>query len=105
MKEKSGFTGKLKFDFNESNCLEIYQDKWYRVTPSMFRSFNGKRRILNIKDINNAFYEEYTGDVYLYNTNIKYTGDLPGFIYPKGFDINTKNQRYGQRKGNSKIPK
>jgi hypothetical protein len=63
MKEKTGNIEKIKYDFDTARNLEIFLPNlngWYRVTSREFRSFNGKRRIQNIK---------YKGPVYLYNTN------------------------------------
>ena len=53
MAEKKGNTVKLKYDFPTQLCCEIYQESlgaYYRVTCNEFRSFGGKRRILNIDD-------------------------------------------------------
>ena len=61
--EKTGNTEKIKYDFETAANLEIFMPNlkdWYRVTSREFRAFNGKRRINNI---------EYSGAVYLYNTN------------------------------------
>lgn len=73
MGEKRGNTAKLVYDFNTARCCEIEykQDKWNRVTAREFRSFDGNRRILNVDDPNNVFYEEYLGPVYLFDTNKK----------------------------------
>lgn len=61
MAEKRGQTGKLKYDFNTVDNLEVQLDEtWYRVTPRDFRSFNAPRRINKIK---------YEGPVYLWGTN------------------------------------
>ena len=63
--EKTGFTEKMEFLFNEAKCLEIYMtglSRWHRVTPTDFRSFDGKRRIQG---------EEYEGPLYAYGTNRK----------------------------------
>ena len=63
--EKTGFTEKMEFLFNEARCLEIYMpglSRWHRVTPTDFRSFDGKRRIQG---------EEYEGPLYAYGTNKK----------------------------------
>ena len=40
MAEKKGLTEKLRFNFNESRCLEVEYnpDKWARVTAETFRS-------------------------------------------------------------------
>ena len=36
MAEKKGFTGKIKYDFNEARCCEIEyrQDKWKSTTKN-----------------------------------------------------------------------
>ena len=63
--EKTGFTEKMEFLFNEARCLEIYMpglSRWHRVTPTDFRSFDGKRRIQGKK---------YEGPLYAYETNRK----------------------------------
>ena len=74
MTEKRGQTEKMRFDFNESRCCEIWFDgleRYGRVTAREFRSFGGKRRILNVDDRYNAFYEDYEGPVYWFGTNKK----------------------------------
>jgi hypothetical protein len=61
--EKTGNTEKIKYDFETAANLEVFMpnlNDWYRVTSREFRAFTGKRRINNI---------EYSGEVYLYNTN------------------------------------
>ena len=63
--EKTGYTEKMEFLFNEARCLEIYMpglSRLHRVTPTDFRSFDGKRRIQG---------EEYKGPLYAYGTNRK----------------------------------
>ena len=63
--EKTGYTEKMEFLFNESKNLEIFLpnlNNWYRVTPMDFRSFDGKRRIQG---------KEYEGPLYAYGTNKK----------------------------------
>ena len=47
MAEKTGHLEKIVFDFNTAGVLEISSDneKWYRVTASRFRSWDGPRRI------------------------------------------------------------
>ena len=60
--EKTGYTEKMEFLFNESKNLEIFLpnlNNWYRVTPTDFRSFDGKRRIQG---------KEYEGPLYAYGT-------------------------------------
>ena len=61
--EKTGYTEKMEFLFNESKNLEIFLpnlNNWYRVTPTDFRSFDGKRRIQG---------KEYEGPLYAYGSN------------------------------------
>lgn len=61
--EKTGNTEKIKYDFETAANLEVFMphlNDWYRVTSREFRAFTGKRRINGI---------EYSGTVYLYNTN------------------------------------
>jgi len=71
MAEKRGDLIKLTYDFNSVRCCEVSFDgkKWARVTAREFRSFNGKRRILNVDNPNKAYYEEYLGPIYYYGTN------------------------------------
>jgi len=71
MAEKRGDLIKLTYDFNSGLCCEVSFDgeKWARVTAREFRSFNGKRRILNVDNPNKAYYEEYLGPIYYYGTN------------------------------------
>jgi|TARA_R110000782_G_scaffold87008_6_gene168477 hypothetical protein len=63
MNEKTGNTDKPEYLFNEAKCLEIYMPglgRWHRVTPTDFRSFDGKRRLQG---------ELYEGPLYAYGTN------------------------------------
>jgi hypothetical protein len=71
MAEKPGDLNKLTYEFNSARCCEVSFDgeKWARVTAREFRSFNGKRRILNVDTPNKAYYEEYLGPIYYYGTN------------------------------------
>ena len=65
MAEKTGFVEKMEYLFNEAKHLEVYipnLKNWYRVTPTDFRSWDGKRRIQG---------EEYEGPLYAYGTNRK----------------------------------
>ena len=74
MSEKKGNTVKLVYDFNEARSCEIYSEglkRYGRVTAREFRSFGGKRRILNVDDRDNVFYEDYDGPVYWFGTNKK----------------------------------
>lgn len=71
MAEKRGNTIKLIYDFNDAWSCEVYLehiDKWARITPREFRSYVGKRRILNVS-VEPCRYEEYTGPLYYYGTN------------------------------------
>jgi hypothetical protein len=67
---KKGQTGKLIFDFDVSCCLEVELStkQWARATAEEFRSWGGKRRILNKKTLE---YQIYEGPVYLYYDNKK----------------------------------
>ena len=52
MSEKTGHTVKIKYDFPEHLCCEVYVpnlEDWFRVTPNEFRSWVGQRRILRLK--------------------------------------------------------
>jgi hypothetical protein len=71
MAEKRGNTVKIQYDFPTQLCLEVnfIDEKWARVTPRDFRSFGGKRRILNISNPKNVHHEEYNGPIYFYETN------------------------------------
>ena len=53
MSEKKGNTVKLKYDFPSQRCCEVYipnLEDWYRVTPKVFRSWCGQRRILHLEE-------------------------------------------------------
>jgi hypothetical protein len=71
MAEKRGDLIKLTYEFNYGWCCEVSFDgeRWARVTAREFRSFNGKRRILNVANPNKPYYEEYNGPIYYYGTN------------------------------------
>ena len=101
MSEKKGFTGKMKYDFDTSKCCEIEwaSERWGRVTSREFRSFHGNRRILNVSDSNNPFYEEYNGPVYFYGTNTKVPKDqlCKGYNYPNGVDHREQYRVTGNR--------
>jgi hypothetical protein len=90
MSEKKGFTGKMKYDFDTSKCCEIEwkPGRWGRVTSREFRSFNGNRRILNVSDPSNSFYEYYEGPIYFYGTNNKVPENelCEGYNYSGGVD-------------------
>ncbi len=65
MSEKTGEIEKMEYLFNEAKHLEIYMpglSRWHRVTPTDFRSFDGKRRLQG---------QEYKGPLYAYGTNRK----------------------------------
>lgn len=67
---KTGHLEKIKYDFNTASCTEVEsKGVFYRTTANEFRSWGGRRRILNIKDENNPIYEEYIGPVYYYGSN------------------------------------
>jgi len=71
MSEKRGNTIKLLYEFPEVRACEIYLesiDKWVRITPREFRSYVGKRRILN-PEFEEDVYDEYEGPVYYFGTN------------------------------------
>jgi hypothetical protein len=91
--EKKGSTEKLRYDFNESRCCEIWIDKlnrYTRVTAREFRSFGGKRRILYLDWKSTEFYEEYDGPVYWFGTNKKVPSEL---IKPEMMFINNQDLR------------
>jgi hypothetical protein len=91
MAEKRGNTGKLLYDFNQANNLEVEMDGvWYRVTPKDFRSFNGPRRVQDIL---------YDGPIYLYGTNkIAETLDKIGLVHVDNIDPRIKlNKRHYER--------
>lgn len=101
MAEKKGNTVKLKYDFPTQLCCEIYQESlgdYYRVTCNEFRSFGGKRRILNIDDPKNVYYENYHGPVYWLGTNKKVSArDLE----PKVMFLGDRDPRdFGKRRRN-----
>lgn len=100
MAEKKGHTIKLKFPFPEHRCCEVYVnglERYHRVTPNEFRSWVGPRRILNVDDPSNAFYEDYDGPVYLFGTNtpINVKDYKEGIAFVKG-----KDPREGKRRRN-----
>jgi hypothetical protein len=80
MSEKTGHLVKLHFDFDTAGVLEVWMPKldgWYRVTSSVFRSYDGKRRITKpikpqgLGEVNNVemVTTEYNGPVFLLGTN------------------------------------
>jgi len=87
---KRGETGKLVYDFDQSQHLEIcIEDKWYRSTAREFRSFDGKRRINN---------NNYEGSVYYFKTNDKVMSLLSkeNIIYSPSVDYIEANKRIGE---------
>ena len=91
-KEKEGKSLKLDYDFNTVRCCEVeYKpEKWARTTVREFRSFRGNRRILNVDDSINPFYEEYYGPTYIFNTNQISNINTPGLSYENGVDPRIK---------------
>lgn len=87
---KRGETGKLKYDFDQSQHLEIFiEDKWYRSTAREFRSFDGLRRINN---------DNYEGPVYYFKTNDKVMSLLSkeNIVYSPSVDYIEANKRVGE---------
>lgn len=97
MSEKRGNTIKLIYDFNEARCCEIeYRPgKWIRTTPREFRSFDGNRRILNVDNPDNVFYEQYQGPLYVFGSNKKVT---PTNISKIQFSEEGDTRGFGQRR-------
>ncbi len=86
MSEKTGSTEKMEYLFNEAKHLEIYiptLNRWHRVTPTDFRSWDGKRRIQG---------EEYEGPLYAYGTNRKVSPKHNNKIIPSEV-LNQRNAR------------
>ncbi len=86
MSEKTGFVEKMEYLFNEAKHLEVYVPNlkgWYRVTPTDFRSWDGKRRIQG---------EEYEGPLYTYGTNKKVPFKNTGKIISSEI-LNQRNTR------------
>jgi hypothetical protein len=90
--EKRGHLEKIKYDFNTAYSTEVeIKGVFYRTTANDFRSWGGKRRILNVKDSNNPVYEEYIGPVYYYGSNkiipqdqvVNQINYLPDYIRPQ----------------------
>lgn len=88
--EKRGNTISIRYSFDTARSLEVNyaEDKWARVSPNEFRSFGGRRRILNVDDPSKAFYEEYEGPVYSFGTNFLLSEEdiVPGLNYPHNID-------------------
>ena len=86
MSEKTGFVEKMEYLFNEAKHLEIYiptLNRCHRVTPTDFRSWDGKRRIQG---------EEYEGPLYAYGTNRKVSPKHNNKIIPSEI-LNQRNAR------------
>jgi hypothetical protein len=91
MSEKRGNTGKLIYDFNVADNLEVQiGDMWCRVTARDFRSFNGVRRINDVP---------YEGPIYLSNTNlIAENPTKQGLVFLNDVDPNSLyNKRASER--------
>ena len=83
--EKKGHLVRLEYNFNTAGVLEVFlkNEKWYRVTSSNFRSFDGKRRITeptetihgDVWNVKMRTYD-YEGPVFLWGTNkqVRYQG-------------------------------
>jgi hypothetical protein len=91
MGEKKGKTIKLIYDFPTQLSTEVFEHNvWNRVTCINFRSFNGSRRILKFYKNGDSYYEEYSGPVFLFETNTKLKDmSKKGYVYshdiqPKG---------------------
>jgi len=84
MVEKKGNTVKLFYDFPTQLSTEVFDGGcWNRVTCRHFRSFNGPRRIMKFDKDNKAYYEEYNGPVFFFETNIKLKDmSKKGYVYP-----------------------
>ena len=87
MSEKKGNTVKLKYDFPSQRCCEVYipnLEDLYRVTPKVFRSWCGQRRILHLEEdprkniATKAEYKDYNGPTYLYDSNKKINASKHG---------------------------
>ena len=91
-REKEGKLVKLDYDFNTVKCCEVeYKPgKWARVTSREFRSFRGNRRILNVDDPKNPFYESYNGPTYIFDTNRISGEEKIGLSYVNGIDPRVK---------------
>lgn len=91
-REKEGKLVKLEYDFNTVKCCEVeYKPgKWARSTAREFRSFRGNRRILNVDDSKNPFYEDYYGPTYIFDTNRISNINTPGLSYENGIDPRVK---------------
>jgi len=82
MAEKRGDLEKLVYNFNTAGVLEIQMadEKWYRVTATRFRSWDGPRRITEPTEVRRAdpFVPMrtyvYEGPLYVFRTNKKVKG-------------------------------
>ena len=97
--EKKGHLVRLEYNFNTAGVLEVFlkNEKWYRVTSSNFRSFDGKRRITeptetihgDVWNVKMRTYD-YEGPVYLWGTNntvpYKGTGEIISGSVREEFD-------------------
>lgn len=98
MSEKRGNTVKLVYNFNTARCCEIeYKPgKWIRTTAREFRSFRGNRRILNVDNPDDVFYEAYYGPVYLFGTNKTVDTDSEGVQFENGIDPRDQYRKQGR---------
>lgn len=86
MAEKTGGTGKMKFDFITHAVCEVQiKGIWYRTTAQEFRSFDGKRQLTlpERQPAQGALHEflkgsplkmittEYNGPVFMYGSNLE----------------------------------
>jgi hypothetical protein len=95
MAEKKGNTVKLIYDFPTQLSTEVLTDDWVRVTCKNFRSFYGQRRILKFNLKNEPYYEDYTGPVYFFETNIKVNNpQSSGYQYLNGRRPESKLRQY-----------
>jgi len=76
MREKTGHTEKITFDFNTAGVLEVLlKGEWRRTTCREFRSFDGERRITEPTktELGNVVVPmitySYDGPVYMFDTN------------------------------------
>ena len=90
--EKQGHLEKLEYDFNMVYSTEVESNgEFYRTTCNEFRSWGGKRRILNVEDRTNPTYEEYFGPIYYFGSNkivpqdqvVDQINYLPGYVRPE----------------------
>ena len=103
--EKKGHLVRMEYDFNTAGVLEVFlkNEKWYRVTSSNFRSFDGKRRITeptetihgDVWNVKMRTYD-YKGPVYLWGTNnmvpYKGTGEIISGSVREKFDKISDNR-------------